>query len=96
MPDDSRIVIMIADPAPDKTEGTIIMREDNREEIVQKGDMFNWLINAPEEAKRMVIIRAGREVFHEQIVHVMDIAKQAGIDRIGFTRAANAIVRLDH
>ena len=94
-PDDSRIVIMIANPAPGETEGTIIMREDNREEIVQTGDMFNWLINAPEDAKRMIIIRADPEVFHEQIVHVMDIAKQAGIDRIGFARVANATIRLD-
>jgi len=46
--------------------------------------MFTRFINVPEEAKSMVIIRAGREVFHEQIVLVMDIAKQAGVDRIGF------------
>lgn len=88
-PTDSSIVIMIADPAPGGTEGTIVMREADREEIVQTGDMFNWLTNAPEDAKRMVIIQAGSEVFHEQIVHVMDIAKQAGIDKIGFHRAGN-------
>ena len=90
MPHNSSIVVLIDDPAPGETEGTIVMREDDREEIVQTGDMFNWLINAPEDAKRIVIIRAGSEVFHEQIVHVMDIAKQAGIDRIGFARATNA------
>ena len=78
------IVVMIANPAPGETEGTIVMYEDGREEIVQTGEMFTRFINAPQEAKRLVIIRAGREVFHEQIVLVMDIAKQAGIDRIGF------------
>ena len=89
----SGIVVMISDPAPGETEGTIVMRESDREEIVQKADMFDWLINAPEKAKRMVIIRAGDEVFHEQIIHVMDIAKQAGVDRIGFARNAKTIVR---
>ena len=93
-PHDSGIDVMISDPAPGEIEGTIIMREDDREEIVQTGDMFNWLINAPEETKRMVIIRAGSEVFHEQIIHVMDIAKQAGVDRIGFVRNAKTTVRI--
>ena len=93
-PHDSGIDVRISDPAPGEIEGTIIMREDDREEIVQTGDMFNWLINAPEETKRMVIIRAGNEVFHEQIIHVMDIAKQAGVDRIGFIRNAKTTVRI--
>ena len=70
------------------------MREDNREEIVHTRDMFNWLINAPEKSKRMVIIRAGDVVFHEQIIHVMDIAKQAGVDRIGFARNTKTTVRI--
>ena len=93
-PHDLGIVVMISDPAPGETEGTIVMREDNREEIVQTGDLFNWLIDAPEEAKRIVIIRAGNEVFHEQIIHVMDIAKQAGVNRIGFARNVKTTVRI--
>ena len=56
---------------------------------MQTGEMFNWLSNTPEDAKRMVIIQADNGVFHEQIVQVMDIAKQAGVDKIGFTRSAN-------
>ena len=88
------IVVTIADPAPGETEGTIIMRQGSREEIVQTGEMFNWLIDAPEDIKIMMIIQAGNEVFHEQIVHVMDVAKQAGIDRIGFARAGNTSVRI--
>ena len=93
-PDNLSIVVMIDDPAPGETEGTIVMRVGGREEIVQTGDMFNWLINAPEEGKIMVIIRAGNEVFHEQIIHVMDILKQAGFDRIGFARTANTTIRI--
>ena len=88
------IVVTIADPVPGETEGTIIMRQGSREEIVQTGEMFNWLIDAPEDIKIMMIIQAGNEVFHEQIVHVMDVAKQVGIDRIGFIRAGNTSVRI--
>ncbi|MDE0683004.1 MAG: biopolymer transporter ExbD [Candidatus Poribacteria bacterium] len=91
---DRGIVVTIADPAPGETEGTIIIRQQSREEIVQTGEMFNWLINAPEDTKIMVIIQAGNEVFHEQIVQVMDILKQVGIDRIGFARAGNTSVRI--
>ena len=88
------IIIMIDDPAPGEIEGTIVIRDDSREEIVQTGEMFNWLINAPDNNKIMVVIRAGSEVFHEQIIQVMDIAKQAGVDRIGFIRAAQTTVRI--
>ena len=88
------ITIMIDDPAPGKTEGTIVMRVNDREEIVQTGEMFNWLINAPDNEKITVVIRAGNEVFHEQIIQVMDVAKQCGVDRIGFVRTAQTIVRI--
>ena len=91
---DPGIVIMIANPALGETEGTIVMHQGSREEIVQTGEMFNWLINAPEDAKRMVIIQADNGVFHEQIVQVMDIAKQAGVDKIGFARPANTTFRI--
>ena len=88
------ITIMIDDPAPGETEGTVVVRVNDRQEIVQTGEMFNWLINAPDEEKIMVVIRAGNEVFHEQIIQVMDIAKQAGVDRIGFARVGNTSVRI--
>ena len=32
----------------------------------------------------MLIIQTERDVSHEQIVKVMDIAKEGGIDKIGF------------
>ena len=88
------ITIMIDDPAPGETEGTVVLRLSDRQEIVQTREMFNWLINASDNEKIMVVIRAGNEVFHEQIVQVMDIAKQAGVDRIGFVRASHATIRI--
>ena len=36
----------------------------------------------------MLIIQSERDVIHEQIINVMDIAKQAGIDKIGFAVVA--------
>ena len=88
------ITIMIDDPAPGETEGTVVLRLSDRQEIVQTREMFNWLINASDNEKIMVVIRAGNEVFHEQIVQVMDIAKQAGVDRIGFVRASHPTIRI--
>ena len=88
------ITITIDDPAPGETEGTVVVRVNDRQEIVQTGEMFNWLINAPDNEKIMVVIRAGNEVFHEQIIQVMDVAKQAGVDRIGFARASYTTIKV--
>ena len=87
-PDLTTIVVRIATPAPGETEGTILMSGAGPEAIVRTGEMFNRLLNAPEASKSRLTIMAERDVFHEQIVLVMDIAKRAGIDNIGF-----AIVR---
>lgn len=82
--DPKAIVVRIANPAPGETEGTLLMSDAGTDAIVHTGEMFNRLINASEASKRQLIIMAGRDVFHEQIVQVMDISKQAGIDNIGF------------
>lgn len=82
--DPKAIVVRIANPAPGETEGTLLMSDAGTDAIVHTGEMFNRLLNASEASKRRLIIMAGRDVFHEQIVQVMDISKQAGIDNIGF------------
>ena len=38
--------------------------------------------------KEMLIIQSGRQVLHEQIVKVMDLAKRADIKKIGFAMGA--------
>ena len=86
-PVQTAIVVRIATPAPGETEGTILMSGAGPEEIVRTGEMFNRLLNAPEASKSRLTIMAERDVFHEQIVRVMDIAKRAGIDNIGFAIA---------
>ena len=51
--------------------------------VVQFDELLTFLRNLPEEQKSMLIIQSERDVPHEQIVKVMDIAKEAGIDKIG-------------
>ena len=51
--------------------------------VVQFDGLLTFLRNLPEEQKSMLIIQSERDVPHEQIVKVMDIAKEAGIDKIG-------------
>ena len=49
--------------------------------------MTKWILSShslPEEQKSMLTIQPGRDVPHQQIVKVMDIAKEAGIDQIEF------------
>ncbi len=78
------LTVRIANPEPGESRGTMVLND----EVVQLEEMFTQFINAPEEATSMLIIQSERDVLHEQIVQVMDIAKQAGIDKIGFAIVA--------
>ena len=78
------LIVKIDNPTGNLKTGTMLLNG----EVVQLGDMYDRLFNATEEQKAMLIIQAQREVFHEQIVEVMDTAKDAGIDKIGFAIAA--------
>lgn len=46
--------------------------------------MLSRLINLPEERKKVMVIRSGRDVFHQQIIRVMDIGIAGGVKRIEF------------
>jgi biopolymer transport protein ExbD len=78
------LIVRIANPEGAQKYGTMILND----EIVNINQMFTEFIHAPEEIKNMVIIQSERDVIHEQIINVMDIAKQAGIDKIGFAVVA--------
>ena len=78
------LTVRIANPDAGQSRGTMVLND----EVVEIDEMFNRFINAPEEALSMLIIQSERDVLHEQIVQVMDIAKQAGIDKIGFAIVA--------
>ncbi len=78
------LVIKIDNPTTNDRDGTMLLNGA----VVQFEEMFSLLLNAPQEQKTMLIIQSGREVLHEQIVTVMDTAKDAGIDKIGFAITA--------
>ena len=78
------LVVKIDNPNANERAGTMLL--DGR--VVQYDDIYSIILNAPAEEKTMLIIQSEREVLHEQIVQVMDRAKDAGIDKIGFAIAA--------
>ena len=78
------LIVKIDNPTVTDRVGTMLLNGA----VVQFEEMFSLLLNAPQEQKTMLIIQSGREVLHEQIVTVMDTAKEAGIDKIGFAITA--------
>ncbi len=78
------LVVKIDNPTVSDKAGTMLLNGV----VVQFDEMFGLLLNAPEEQKTMLIIQSQRDVLHEQIVRVMDVAKDAGIDKIGFAITA--------
>ena len=78
------LVVKIDNPTVSDKDGTMLLNGN----VVQFDEMFAILINATDEQKTMLIIQSQRDVLHEQIVRVMDVAKDAGIDKIGFAITA--------
>ena len=74
------LVIKINNPTVSDKMGKMLLNGT----VVQFDEMGSRLRDLPGEQKSMLTIQSGRDVPHEQIVKVMDIAKQAGIDKIGF------------
>lgn len=52
--------------------------------VVQFDELITFLRKLPERQKSLLIIQSEQDVLHEQIVKVMEIAKEAGIKEIGF------------
>ncbi|HEX29222.1 TPA: biopolymer transporter ExbD [Candidatus Poribacteria bacterium] len=78
------LVLRIADPEPGNPYGLMILND----QVVDMPTLFQRFIEAPATMKKMLIIQSGRQVLHQQIVEVMDLAKRAGIDKIGFAMVA--------
>jgi biopolymer transport protein ExbD len=78
------LVVKIDNPTVNDKAGTMLLNGA----VVQFDEMFGILLNAPGDQKTMLIIQSQRDVLHEQIVRVMDVAKDAGIDKIGFAITA--------
>ena len=76
----SDLTIAIKNPIKGEKTGRMLLNGN----VVQFDELSARLLNLPEERKSTLTIQSGREVLHEQIVKVMDIAKEAGIDKIEF------------
>ena len=53
-------------------------------ERVQYDEMLSLLRKLLEEQKAILQIYANRQVYHEQIIKVLDIGIKAGIDKVGY------------
>jgi len=83
------LILRIQDPVAGSTEdGIMLLNQGGAEEIVTFESLYARFMNALPEEKDMLIIQSGRRVLHDQVVHVMDMAKRAGIEKIGFAMVA--------
>jgi biopolymer transport protein ExbD len=78
------LIMRIGNPEGSEMYGTMVLND----EIVDMPELIFKFQAAPDEAKDMLIIQSERNVLHEQIVTIMDLAKRAGIDKIGFAMVA--------
>jgi biopolymer transport protein ExbD len=78
------LIIRIADPEGSEKWGTMVLSDN----IVDWEQLKAELQSAPADKKNMLIIQSQRDVLHEQIVVIMDLAKRAGVDKIGFAMVA--------
>ena len=76
----SDLTIAIKNPTKGEKTGRMLLNGT----VIQFDELSARLLKLPEERKSLLTIQSGREVLHEQIVKVMDIAKEAGIDKIEF------------
>ena len=74
----------ITDPVASTGEGVMVLNG----EIVTYENAFGRFMNTVPEEKDMLIIQSGRRVLHDQIVTIMDLAKRAGVEKIGFAMVA--------
>ena len=85
------LVMEIKNPTKSEKTGKMLLNGD----VVQFDELSSRLLNLPEKQKSMLTIQSGRDVLHEQIVKVMDIAKKAGIDKIEFAVSTSENKRME-
>lgn len=78
------LIMRIEEPTPGEKAGVMVLND----EIVTSENAYARFMNATPEEKDMLIIQSGRSVLHDQIVHIMDLARRAGIEKIGFAMVA--------
>jgi len=80
------LILRIASPEGGNPYGVMVLND----EIVEMNDLYGRFINATSTQKQMLIIQSARDALHKQIVQIMDLAKRANIDKIGFAMVARS------
>ena len=78
------LIMRIGNPEGSEKFGTMVLSD----EIVEMPDLIFKFQAASDDAKSMLIIQSERNVLHEQIVIIMDLARRTGVDKIGFAMVA--------
>jgi biopolymer transport protein ExbD len=76
----TRLIIRVINPEETEKYGIMILND----EIVDFQDLPGKFQNVPNESKRMLIIQSERDVLHEQIVMIADVAKRTGVREIAY------------
>lgn len=79
-----QLILRISDPEPGMPYGTMVLNE----QVVSMEVLLGNFQRSTLKQKEMLIIQSGREVLHDQIVRVMDLAKRADVKKIGFAMVA--------
>jgi len=82
--DQQQLILRVSDPEPGIPDGAMVLNDD----LVSMGELLGRFQRATLKQKEMLIIQSGRDVWHGQIVKVMDLAKRADIKKIGFAMVA--------
>jgi biopolymer transport protein ExbD len=83
-PTQKQLILRISDPEPGMPYGTMVLND----QVVSMEILLGYFQRATLQQKEMLIIQSGRDVWHDQIVKVMDLAKRADIKKIGFAMVA--------
>ena len=75
-----QLILRISDPEAGNPYGTMVLNDS----VVSMEMLLNNFQRATLKQKEMLIIQSGRQVLHDQIVKVMDLAKRADVKKIGF------------
>jgi biopolymer transport protein ExbD len=79
-----QLILRISDPEPGIPDGAMVLNDD----LVSMGELLGNFQRATLQQKKMLIIQSGRDVWHDQIVRIMDLAKRADVKKIGFAMVA--------
>ena len=83
-PTQKQLILRVSDPEPGMPYGTMVLND----QVVSMEILLGHFQRATLQQKEMLIIQSGRDVWHDQIVKVMDLAKRADVKKIGFAMTA--------